>query len=65
MEWISVNDSVPKDRERCLIVKINAPVDYIEIATYSEKEIDDSNWVSDGFAVFPTHWMPLPTPPES
>lgn len=57
-EWISVEDRLPPNKTRCLVVDMNglyAPNYYLSV-------------YNKGFYVgnsFVTHWMPLPAPPDS
>jgi hypothetical protein len=60
-DWISVEDRLPKENGRYLIMTVfkNTPVRY----TSYKKEIDYPwAWFGEGEV---THWMPLPEPPES
>jgi hypothetical protein len=58
MEWLPI-ETAPKDADITAIVFDGT---FIEIASWYK--VDDQWWVSPGYTVNPTHWMPLPMPPE-
>ena len=61
-EWISVKDRLPETKGRYFICQEKEY--YPESVNFYPIKIDGSHWINDGFAVFPTHWMPLPEPPK-
>ena len=59
MNWISVLESKPKEREECLVWHDDTL--YYEIATYD----GNGKWTNDEFErIFPSHWTLLPEPPK-
>lgn len=60
MTWISVTDKLP---EAGIDVLVWIPKDgWQEIGWY---EVINNKWFNgDGEEIIPTHWMPLPEPPE-
>ena len=66
-EWISVEDRLPEEGIQVLIYTWRKFRGYVEIvsprrAMYSR----DGHWTAISSWDFePTHWMPLPTPPEA
>ncbi len=65
MNWISVNDRLPEESGRYLVV----------LDMFNEvREIDVGNYCGDGwyiedrkgwkFPIIPSYWMPLPDPPK-
>ena len=60
-EWISVEDSLPEDYEKYLLLLDNGR---ITIGWYHEGAMQ---FVEDGIVIINivTHWMPLPQPPET
>jgi len=61
-QWISVSERMPAVDERVLIY--HAAAEWVSIG--NRRPTGDCHWVSDAFAELddPTHWMPLPEPPE-
>lgn len=57
--WISVKDRLPEDEELYLVV-VDGLIDLCEYwpqhNTWFDKDVDEN--------VYPTHWMPLPQPPN-
>ncbi len=65
MEWIDVEDELPKQMCKVLIWHKNYPTDFI-LAFYDIlcKEFIDLNEVRGrGFPLAPTHWIFMPEPP--
>ena len=60
VEWISVKDRLPEDEGYAFAWEPN--LKRIIISRYNKK--DKYWWNDEYFFVFPTHWMPLPEPPE-
>ncbi len=60
-EWISVEDRLPEDYEKYLLLLDNGR---ITIGWYHEGAMQ---FVEDGIVIINivTHWMPLPEPPET
>jgi len=58
-EWISVNDRLPQEWQRVLVC--NVAEEWTTAADYRER-----GWTMHGEGIRPpTHWMPLPAPPET
>lgn len=61
MEWISVKDRLPEIWQNVLVF-CDGMYDVAEF--YGVYYNGDPNWEYTGFGKDPTHWMPLPDPPE-
>lgn len=62
MEWVNIKDRLP-DKERMEYLCYFDDECYL-LCVFHKYEIDGSHWISDGFTVFPTHWMELPEAPK-
>jgi hypothetical protein len=65
MKWISIEERLPQEKERVLVLEKEEHGDpfFISIANRDEDEF----WLDDGPALELdkiTHWMPLPEPPN-
>lgn len=69
MNWISVKDGLPENRDYvlvCCTMKVTNKIDYINAVTmafvceegFVDVELDET--ITEGV----THWMPLPEPPK-
>jgi len=57
--WIPVSERKPEDREQCLVARgddVGIAWWHSEPQKFIHEDIDNA-WT-------PTHWMPLPEPPE-
>lgn len=54
--WISVKDRLPEPMEKALVLNENGDM---MVGTYTEW-----GWMFPCFYDRPTHWMPLPEPPQ-
>lgn len=60
-EWISVEDRMPENND--YVLAWSPRYGQVVIAWYYN---EDGLWrTEDNFAPFPSHWMPLPEPPEN
>jgi hypothetical protein len=59
-EWQPI-ETAPKDGTKIL----TASGRDLSVREWGENEDGDSVWLPRIRGVFPTHWMPLPTPPDS
>ena len=67
MEWISVEDRLPKTF-RTVLIWTNASwvVTTARYKYWSSKPVEFNKWVTNEYENIPgdvTHWMPLPEPP--
>jgi hypothetical protein len=65
--WISVEERLPEELAAVLVWTPDLPhaEHGIDIGSYMTSHWGVSWMVSDGRTAFPTHWMPLPSPPEA
>ncbi len=65
MTWVAVEDGLPEDAGKCLIILTNPNHDYydIDFGSYSNKSwgIGHGSLIDNEFV---THWMPLPDLPK-
>ena len=60
-EWISVKDRLPEPHTKVLLA--HTRTEMIEAGYYMPECSCETKW--HGIGSVPTHWMPLPDPPES
>lgn len=60
LRWHKVEDELPQDGERVLMVVWGSEVE----VGYWQKHDNAWWWAGNGVVVHPTHWMPLPDPPR-
>lgn len=54
-------ETAPKDGRAVLIAAVDGTDDIIRIANWNQQH---NAWITDAGFPSPTHWMPLPAPPE-
>ena len=59
MKWISVNDQLPRNQQRLLLGFSDYP-ELIMVGFFVE-----GTFFFEGQVLKPTHWMPLPEPPQN
>lgn len=67
-EWISIEDRLPELWSLCIVTNGN----HVDIALFSDRGWKghtllwdfESDGISEESRQSPTHWMPLPAPPE-
>lgn len=60
-EWISVKDRLPKDGQLVLICTAGIK----DAASFTDFYFPKyRKWALQGMTFHPTHWMPLPEPPN-
>ena len=65
--WISVNDRLPEDGWQVLIYSKRKDYRRLTVIVSPRRGmyIGDGDWIAvQDWDVRPTHWMPLPAPPE-
>ena len=64
-EWKGI-ETAPKDGTRVIVNDPKSPgAGEVTVGSYDP---DDERWGDDaarGFPIYPTHWQPLPEPPEA
>lgn len=62
-QWRSVEDELPEEYENVLTV---GPYDFSDPSHYAVAYYDGEDWyTADGEHIRPTHWMPIPSLPET
>jgi len=66
-DWIPVTERLPEEGQRVLVYE---RPEVIVVAEMHSRSVSGGLWWSadnghTAYSVFPTHWMPLPAPPES
>jgi len=65
MEWQPI-ETAPRGWEDIILFDPNANGREVCAGYFSEKDGGKNCWMSaDGYQVRPTHWMPLPEPPQA
>ena len=67
MEWISVNERLPKVEQKVLVWEEGSPdPEFVDIGYYDPDVGKKSGWRCEEYMdIYVTHWMPLPAPPTS
>ena len=67
MEWISVKERVPVNRDIVLVANVDSKhkSDQWVCAGQLNEQGEWSNQFVDDDTILVTHWMPLPEPPKS
>ena len=63
-EWISANDSVPKNSGNYLVVHRNKHNGSTSTAIEAYIKCRIGEWWANDYVYDVTHWMPLPQPPK-
>lgn len=64
-EWLPI-ESAPRDGTRIIVLDISGLIAIARSTPCGRRHSDE--WSADGRIIMrpsPTHWMPLPTPPQS